>query len=827
MPSGYLVTLGDGSLDAGDVISGSLVTFTTDQTIGAGQWIWTGTYNGTPYTDELEPGTYYLATDGNVYFEPSLGPVTTLTDSSVVSAPSFTLPGDGVVDGTGEAEVIDGSYTDSEGESVSSGADSIAAGGGDDTITAQGGNDTIEAGAGNDVVSGNGGADLIYGDSQSASTGGSETLSWTAQGSNGDSIASGLTVTTGEMQVTASFTDTGNNNPRIEIDTNDTGYVGSGEPFDADSLVYLRGDGDGDTLRANFSFAAVAGSEMQDEVENLTFRINDIDWGDNNHTDIVTVTALNAAGDPVTVTFTLGGGDTLVGNTITADEVGENPQDLGGSVLITIAGPVSSFEIEYSNGQNGAQAVWLSDLHFDPLPQEPGDDSISGGGGADTIFGQEGDDTLSGDGGSDSLSGGEGDDSLSGGNANDTLDGGTGNDTLAGGAGGDSLSAGSGMDFLDYTDSNAGVSIDLANSTASGGHADGDTLGSGLDGILGSDWNDTLTGYDGQGVDDGVVWTNVFYGNDGDDLLDGAGSDDELYGGADNDTIIGGTGADLMDGGEGNDRLLVGSGDTVTGGGGDDIFIIDDTALGGGTITIDGGETDEPGGDTLDFAGQIGWGDITFTDTNPDALAGSATLGDGTVVNFSNIENLVICFTTGTRIWTPQGARLIETLQPGDLVLTRDHGVQPVRWIGQRTVKGAGRFAPIRFAQGVIGNERELLVSPQHRMLHQSTAANLYFNDSEVLIPAKHMVNGGSIQQIETEEVTYVHMLFDNHEMVFAEGAVSESFHPGQMGLSAIDAPAREELFALFPELRSNPNGYGDTARICLRAHEAQLLQAA
>ncbi|CUH63856.1 Cyclolysin [Thalassovita autumnalis] len=827
MPSGYLVTLGDGSLDAGDVISGSLVTFTTDQTIGSGQWTWTGTYNGTPYTNEVEPGTYYLATDGNVYFEPSFGPVTTLTSSTVVSAPSFSLPGNGVVDGTGEAEVIDGSYTDSEGESVSSGADSIAAGGGDDTITAQGGNDTIEAGAGNDVVSGNGGADLIYGDSQSASAGTSETLSWTAQGSNGDSIASGLTVTTGEMQVTASFTDTGNNNPRIEIDTNDTGYVGAGEPFDADSLVYLRGDGDGDTLRANFNFAAVAGSEMQDEVENLTFRINDIDWGDNNHTDIITVTALDASGNPVAVTFTLGGGDTLVGNTITADEVGENPQDLGGSVLITITGPVSSFEIEYSNGQNGSQAVWLSDLHFDTLPQEPGDDSISGGGGADTIFGQEGDDTLSGDGGSDSLSGGEGDDSLSGGNASDTLDGGTGNDTLAGGAGGDSLSAGSGMDFLDYTASDAGVSIDLANSTASGGHADGDTLGSGLDGILGSDWNDTLTGYDGQGVDDGVAWTNVFYGNDGDDLLDGAGGDDELYGGADNDTIIGGTGADLMDGGEGNDRLLVGSGDTVTGGGGDDIFIIDDTALGGGTITIDGGETDEPGGDTLDFAGQIGWGDVTFTDTNPDALAGSATLGDGTVVNFSNIENLVICFTTGTRIWTPQGARLIETLQPGDLVLTRDHGVQPVRWIGQRTVKGAGRFAPIRFAQGVIGNERELLVSPQHRMLHQSTAANLYFNDSEVLIPAKHMVNGDSIQQIETEEVTYVHMLFDSHEMVFAEGAVSESFHPGQMGLSAIDAPAREELFALFPELRSNPNGYGDTARICLRAHEAQLLRAA
>lgn len=822
MPSGYLVTLADGSLDAGDVISGGLITFTTQLTIGAGNWVWSGTWGGGTYTNTQEPGVYYQGTDGNVYFVPDYGPVDTLTSSSVVSAPAFgTSTPDGIVEGTGAGELIDNTFTDEDGESVTSGADSIEAGGGDDTIEGFGGADTIIAGAGNDIVSGGGGADLIYGDNTTPATSVSEFLSWTGQGSDNQNVEDGFTQITGEMQVTGSFTSTGNNSPTFQLETSAAGYVAAGEAFDANSMLRLGGSGDGDTSTSTFSFAAIPGSEMQDEVQNVAFRINDIDMG--THQDIVTVNAYDADGNPVSVTITVNGTDTLSGNTITAGSGGEQASDQAGSALIEIAGPVQTIEIEYGNVQTGGQVIYVSDMMFETIVQDPGNDSLSGGAGADTIFGQEGDDTLSGDSGNDSLDGGAGADSLAGGTGTDTLIGGAGNDTLAGGAEGDSLVGNAGMDFLDYAASDAAVAIDLGLGTASGGHATNDTLGTGLDGIIGSDWNDTLTGYDGQGAD----WTNVFYGGAGDDLMDGAAGDDSLYGGADNDTIIGGLGADVIDGGDGNDELHVGAGDTVTGSGGDDIFIIDTAALGGGTITIDGGETDEPVGDTLNFSGQLTWADITLTNTDPNALAGSATLGDGTTVNFSNIENLVICFTTGTRIWTPHGPRLIDTLEPGDLVLTRDHGVQPIRWIGQRTVKGEGRFAPIRFAKGVLGNERDLLVSPQHRMLHQSTAANLYFNDSEVLIPAKHMVNGDTIQQIETEEVTYVHMLFDSHEMVFAEGAVSESFHPGAMGLTAIDAPAREELFSLFPELRSNPNGYGDTARLCLKAHEAQLLQAA
>ena len=109
-------------------------------------------------------------------------------------------------------------------------------------------------------------------------------------------------------------------------------------------------------------------------------------------------------------------------------------------------------------------------------------------------------------------------------------------------------------------------------------------------------------------------------------------------------------------------------------------------------------------------------------------------------------------------------------------------------------------------------------------MLHRSTTANLYFNSSDVLLTAKHMINGHSIRQVEQDLISYHHILFDEHQIVFAEGAPSESFHPGQMGLRALDDRTREDLFAKFPSLRSDPNSYGDTARECLRAYEAKLL---
>jgi hypothetical protein len=198
---------------------------------------------------------------------------------------------------------------------------------------------------------------------------------------------------------------------------------------------------------------------------------------------------------------------------------------------------------------------------------------------------------------------------------------------------------------------------------------------------------------------------------------------------------------------------------------------------------------------------------------------------DGTVVNFSEIEN-IICFTPGARILTQWGERPVESLRVGDMVVTRDHGLQPIRWVGKRTVAGLGDFAPISIASSVMGGQDPLLVSPQHRLLFTGYQAELLFGESEVLVAAKHMVNGRDVIVSPRDAVTYIHIMFDRHEIIYADGIGTESFYAGDMALGAIDAAAREELFAIFPELRTAPGHHRDTARSCLRRHEAQLLHA-
>ena len=177
-------------------------------------------------------------------------------------------------------------------------------------------------------------------------------------------------------------------------------------------------------------------------------------------------------------------------------------------------------------------------------------------------------------------------------------------------------------------------------------------------------------------------------------------------------------------------------------------------------------------------------------------------------------------------ITQPHGARAVETLGIGDMVVTRDHGLQPVRWIGSRTVPAFDRFAPVRIRPGVLsGLDRDLLVSPQHRMLFQGYRSELLFGDSEVLVAAIHLLDDKLVTQDHGGSITYIHIMFDDHEIIYAEGAATESFHPGSVGLSAVTAAARAELFSLFPDLRSAPSSYGRTARRCLKKHEAQLIR--
>lgn len=157
------------------------------------------------------------------------------------------------------------------------------------------------------------------------------------------------------------------------------------------------------------------------------------------------------------------------------------------------------------------------------------------------------------------------------------------------------------------------------------------------------------------------------------------------------------------------------------------------------------------------------------------------------------------CFTPGTLIATPRGEAAVETLQPGDLVKTMDHGPQRVRWAGRRTVRGLRDFAPVRFAVGVFGNSRPLLVSPNHRMLVTGWTAELLFGEPAILVSAKHLVGMQGVRYAPRDQVDYVHLLFDRHEIIFAEGAPTESFHPGGAQMEQ-DVQVRQEIAAIFPE---------------------------
>lgn len=182
-----------------------------------------------------------------------------------------------------------------------------------------------------------------------------------------------------------------------------------------------------------------------------------------------------------------------------------------------------------------------------------------------------------------------------------------------------------------------------------------------------------------------------------------------------------------------------------------------------------------------------------------------------------------LCFTPGTLIETPDGPRLVEDLRPGDLVLTADHGAQPLRWIGQRTVAAQGAQAPVLIRKGALGNTRDLLLSPQHRMLLTGWQAELYAGSDEVLAAALHLVNGDTITRAPGGMVTYIHLLFDEHEIIWAEGIPTESFHPGAYAMNVLDDAARAELLALFPEL-DGETGYGPLARPCAQGWEARAM---
>lgn len=192
----------------------------------------------------------------------------------------------------------------------------------------------------------------------------------------------------------------------------------------------------------------------------------------------------------------------------------------------------------------------------------------------------------------------------------------------------------------------------------------------------------------------------------------------------------------------------------------------------------------------------------------------------------------VPCFAAGTRIRTDSGERPVESLAVGDMVMTLDRGLQPVRWIGRARLLAAEladapNLKPIRIAAGALGKGkpvRPLVVSPQHRLLVASPVAERMFGASEVLVAAVKLLDLPGVERVaDRKGVEYVHLLFDRHEIVLADGAPAESLYLGPMARAGLGPDAMAEICTLFPSL---PETLANFARPVPEGRRARALSA-
>lgn len=222
-----------------------------------------------------------------------------------------------------------------------------------------------------------------------------------------------------------------------------------------------------------------------------------------------------------------------------------------------------------------------------------------------------------------------------------------------------------------------------------------------------------------------------------------------------------------------------------------DVYEISFGGNGGATLlnaTVIRSDMAPGGGGAIVFEGFDTGGALTQVVWTPDFdlenwyfsnFSGGQSPGFYTTDQNASYSHTYVCFAAGTRIATPDGPRAVERLVVGDAVLTMDHGAQPIVWCGARVVSGAGRNAPILFERGSRGNAAAVFLSQHHRVLHVSPLAELLFGAHEVLAPARAFVNGRNIRPRPRAQITYVHLLFARHEIIFAEGMPCESLFLG------------------------------------------------
>lgn len=222
------------------------------------------------------------------------------------------------------------------------------------------------------------------------------------------------------------------------------------------------------------------------------------------------------------------------------------------------------------------------------------------------------------------------------------------------------------------------------------------------------------------------------------------------------------------------------------------------------------------------------------------SLVVSASSGNGNGNNDSLIVSVQVdadavpCFAAGTMIETEVGARPVEQLELGDQVITLNGQLMPIRWIGSRTLDSATlkrcpNLKPVLIKRSAFGEglpNKDLYVSPQHRIFVSGWRAELLFGESDVFVPAIHLVNEKSIiRDNSNKQVSYFHFATEEHQVVFANSLPAETLYPGDVALSAVSRSAAQELKMIFPELEDvsgqlSPSLY----TTCLRGREAQVL---
>ncbi|NNK78471.1 MAG: Hint domain-containing protein [Litoreibacter sp.] len=233
-------------------------------------------------------------------------------------------------------------------------------------------------------------------------------------------------------------------------------------------------------------------------------------------------------------------------------------------------------------------------------------------------------------------------------------------------------------------------------------------------------------------------------------------------------------------------------------------------------------------------------GDTTRFSFLPDEQATQAEMdafGNGRI-NLQGLDEtpdpMAVCFAQGTRIRTPGGEVCIEDLSVGDLVETRDAGPQPIKWLSRTEFRWPGApdsQKPILIQPDALGAGRpqhRLVVSPQHCLLVNARDVLPEAKNADRLVPAKALVNLAGIRSMAGKRsVTYFHLMLERHSILFSESVESESFYPGPMAMAMLTATQRDQIHALYPTLRDDPEG-GYGPRVCesLNHRRAQILVA-